>query len=163
MSYCISQGTIFNILCVCACVLSCFSCAWLFTTLQTIACQAPLSMRFSRQEYRSGLPCPTPGKLPDPGIKTMSLRSVELVGGFFTTNATWEAHLIISYNKKRTRWRIYIYIRKTNHFGVTQKLTQYCKSAKFQFFKNQMHVYRLGMKKWAAKLKIQLLFYKRNT
>ena len=51
----------------------------------TVAFQAPLSMEFSRQEYWSGLPCPTPGDLPDPGIKPMSLASPALVGGFFTT------------------------------------------------------------------------------
>ena len=38
-------------------------------TLWTVACQAPLSMRFSRQEYWSGLPFPSPGDLPDPGIE----------------------------------------------------------------------------------------------
>ena len=42
---------------------------WLFATLWTVACQAPLSMGFSRQEYWSGLPCPLPEDLPDPGIK----------------------------------------------------------------------------------------------
>ena len=35
----------------------------------TVACQAPLSMRFSRQEYWSGLPFPSPRDLPDPGMK----------------------------------------------------------------------------------------------
>ena len=40
-----------------------------FATLWTIAHQAPLSMGFSRQEYWSGLPFPSPGDLPDPGIK----------------------------------------------------------------------------------------------
>ena len=50
-------------------VLSCFSHVWFFATLWTIASQAPLSMGFSRQEYRSGLPCPLPGDLPDPGIQ----------------------------------------------------------------------------------------------
>ena len=39
----------------------------------------------------SGLPCPSPGDLPDPGIKPMVLTSPALAGGFFTTNATWEA------------------------------------------------------------------------
>ena len=39
----------------------------------TVACQAPLSMGFSRQEYQSGLPFPSPGDLPDPGIKLRSL------------------------------------------------------------------------------------------
>ena len=41
----------------------------LFATLWTITYQAPLSMGFSRQEYRSGLPFPSPGDLPDPGIE----------------------------------------------------------------------------------------------
>ena len=41
----------------------------LFATPWTIAYKAPLSMEFSRQEYRSGLPFPSPGDLPDPGIE----------------------------------------------------------------------------------------------
>ena len=59
--------------------------------LWTIAQQAPLSMGFSRQEYLSELPCPTPGHLPDTGIEPKSLRSPSLAGGFLTTNAAWEA------------------------------------------------------------------------
>ena len=55
--------------------------------------QAPLSMGFSRQEYWSGLPCPLPGDLSDPGIKPMSLMCPTLAVGFFTTNATWEGPL----------------------------------------------------------------------
>ena len=43
-----------------ACLLTCFSHFWLFTTIWTIACRAPLSMGFSRQEYCSGLPCLPP-------------------------------------------------------------------------------------------------------
>ena len=45
----------------------------------------------SRQEYCSGLPCPPPGGLPDPGIKPRSLTSPALAGAFFTTSATREA------------------------------------------------------------------------
>ena len=45
---------------------------WLFATLWTVAYQAPLSMEFSRQEYWSGLPFPSPGDLPDPGIEPWS-------------------------------------------------------------------------------------------
>ena len=41
-------------------------------TLWTVAHQAPLSMGFSRQEYWSGLPCSSPGHLPNPGIEPMS-------------------------------------------------------------------------------------------
>ena len=44
----------------------------LFATLRTVAYQAPLSMGFSRQEYWSGLPFPSPGDLPHPGIKPRS-------------------------------------------------------------------------------------------
>ena len=44
----------------------------LFATLWTVACQAPLSMVFSRQEYWRGLPSPSPRDLPDPGIKPAS-------------------------------------------------------------------------------------------
>ena len=56
-------------------------------------------MGFSRQEYWSGLPCPSPGDLPE-GIEPASLMSPDLAGKFFTTSATWEApgeliHLVI--------------------------------------------------------------------
>ena len=73
-----------------ACVLSHFGRVRLFATLWTIARQAALSMRFSKQEHWSGLPCSPPGDLPDPGIKPESLMSPALAGGFFTTSATWE-------------------------------------------------------------------------
>ena len=59
-----------------------------FATPWTVACQAPLSMGFSRREYWSGLPFPTPGNLPDPGIKLASPESFALAGGFFATIIT---------------------------------------------------------------------------
>ena len=74
-----------------ACVLTCFCCVWLCVTLWTVAGKTPRSMGFSRQEYSSGLPCPPPGDLPDPGIQPVFLMSCALAGGFFTTSATWEA------------------------------------------------------------------------
>ena len=52
---------------------SCFSHVRLFVTLWTVACQAPLCVRFSRKEYWSGLPCPPPGDLSDPEIEPGSL------------------------------------------------------------------------------------------
>ena len=73
------------------CVLSHFSRVWPSVTPWTVALQAPLSMDFSRQEYWSGLPCPPPGDLPDPGIKSTSLMSPALAGGFLTTSVSWEA------------------------------------------------------------------------
>ena len=53
-------------------MMSCFSHVQLFATLWTVACQAPLSVGFSRQEYWSELPCPPPGDLPNLGIKPAS-------------------------------------------------------------------------------------------
>ena len=47
-------------------------CLTIFAAPWTIACQAPLCMGFPRQEYWSGLPFPSPGDLPDPGIESRS-------------------------------------------------------------------------------------------
>ena len=69
-------------------------------TLWIVPRQAPLSIGFSRQEYWSGLPFPSPGTIPDPGIQPESLMSPTLAGGFFTTIAAWEA----------TQFYIYTYI-----------------------------------------------------
>ena len=68
------------------CVLRRFSCVRLFANLQTIACQAFLSMGFSRQEYWSGLTFYPPGNLPYPGIEPAFLMSPELASRFFTTS-----------------------------------------------------------------------------
>ena len=56
---------------------------WLSVILWTVVRQAPLSMGFPRQQYRSGLPYPPPGNLPDPGIEPASLVSPALAAGFF--------------------------------------------------------------------------------
>ena len=71
--------------CLRACVLSQFSHVQLSTTSWTVVRQAPLSLGFSRQEYWSGLPCPPPENLPDPGIKPTSPASPALAGRLFTT------------------------------------------------------------------------------
>ena len=70
-------------------MLSHFSCVRLFAALWTVAHQAPLSMRFSRQENWRELPCPPLGDLPDPGIEPTPLRSPALTGRF-TTSANFE-------------------------------------------------------------------------
>ena len=72
-----------------------------FATLWTVAHQAPLSMEFPKQEYWSGLPFPSPGDLPDPGIKS---ESPALARGFFTTS-TKARHKLLIIRKKI----IYIY------------------------------------------------------
>ena len=69
-------------------MLSHFSYVQLFATPWTAAHQALLSREFSRQEYWSGMPFLPPGDLPEPVIKPMSLMSLALAGGFFTTSAT---------------------------------------------------------------------------
>ena len=51
------------------------NCVRLFAIPWTVVQQTSLSMTFSKQEYWSGLPCPPPGNLPDPGIEPASLES----------------------------------------------------------------------------------------
>ena len=84
--------------CVCVCVHECvcvhartharahsvallLSCALVFAAPWTVDCQASRSMEFSRQQYWSGLSCPTPGDHSNPGIKPVSLASPVLAGG----------------------------------------------------------------------------------
>ena len=62
---------------------------WLFETPWTVAHQAPVSTEFSRQEYWSGLPFPSPEDLLNPGIKPGSLVWPALAGGFFATSFWW--------------------------------------------------------------------------
>ena len=79
--------------------------ARLFATTWTVACQAPLSMLFSRQEYWSGLPCPSSGNLPDPRDQTQ----VSCIAGwFFTIWTSWEwmkcySSTILEGDKKETK------------------------------------------------------------
>ena len=65
-----------------------------YVTLWAIACQAPLSVGFSRQEYWSGLPCPPREDLPDSGMELRSPVSPALAVVFFTASATWEVRAI---------------------------------------------------------------------
>ena len=82
-----------------------FSCVQLFVSPWTVACQAPLSMGFSKQRYQNGLPFPPPGDPPDPVIEPTSFMSLALAGGFFTTSTTWEA-LIPSAKVKEIKAKI---------------------------------------------------------
>ena len=98
----------------------------LFATLWTIAPQAPLPMKFSRQEYWSGLPCPPAGDLPHPGIKPVSFMSPALAGEFLTTSAT-----IGKGNKKTILYMIAS--KRTKYLGINLAkeikdfCTEYCK------------------------------------
>ena len=75
---------------MCVCVYVCVR-AQSWATVSTpwaVALQAPLSVGSPRQEYWSGLPSPSPGDLPNPGIEPMS---PALAGRFFTSSTTWQA------------------------------------------------------------------------
>ena len=65
-----------------------------FVTPWTVAHQALMSMGFFRQEYWSGLPFPTPGDLPKPGIEPRSPESPALSGRFFTTEPPWKSKCV---------------------------------------------------------------------
>ena len=80
-----------------------------FVAPWTVSPLAPLSMEFSKQEYWSGLPVPTPGDLPNPGVEPTSLVSPALAGGFFTTCTTWEVPLKIQWlvNAHQDWWEFY--------------------------------------------------------
>ena len=78
-------------------MLCCFSHVQLFATLQTVTCQAPLSMGFSRQENWNELPFPPPGDFSNPQIKPVSLISPALTGGFFTMSAIFSSVQLLSH------------------------------------------------------------------
>ena len=84
--------------CVTTCVLSPVR---LFGTPWTVVYQDPLSVGFSRQEYQSVLPFPSPGELPDPEIEPTSLASPALAGGFFTAEPSGKPHSEYSLAHKR--------------------------------------------------------------
>ena len=76
---------------------------WFFVTPRTVVCQAPLSMEFSRQEYRSGLWFPPPGDLPDPGIEPEPPGSPALAGRLFTTVRPGSLILARGHTKSHTQ------------------------------------------------------------
>ena len=85
-------------------MLSCFRDIQLFVTPWTVAHQAPLSTRFSRQEYWSRMPFPPPGDLLNPGIKPRSLTFPALAGEFLTTSATREAPRVTNRSNLGVQW-----------------------------------------------------------
>ena len=98
-----------------ACVLSCVP--W------TVACHTPLSMELSRKEHWSRLPFPTPGNLPNPGIKLMS---PVLVGRFFIT-----AHLESPRNSLDGIFYSFCSTKLTNEILCFQILSGKCKKEEF--------------------------------
>ena len=87
-------------------------------------------MGFSKQEYWSGLPCPPPGNLPDPGIEPVSLMSSAVARGFFTTRALWEAQNL-SNTQRSSRWQTdsfraqaWTWIQKSDSYPVVSDSLQ---------------------------------------
>ena len=86
-----------------------------------------LALEFSRQEYWSGLPFPSPGNLPNPGIEPASLMSLALAAGFFATSAIWEAQN--PNNDLSTYWFLWAWVRiltmpsgvKRHHFPMSEE------------------------------------------
>ena len=99
---------IFVYICICAyrkkgiyvymlLLLSCYIMCYSFAIPLTVACQSSLSVEFSRQEHQSGLPFPSLGDLPDPGIELVSVCISCIAGRFFTHWVSWEAPYIYTY------------------------------------------------------------------
>ena len=118
------------------CMLRCVS---LFVTPWTVACQAPLSKGFPRQEYWGGLPFPNSEDLPDSEIEPTSLLSPALAGRFFTTSSTsiiWEAkHYKLykiqnSISKRHPTYLAYV----KNSYNSATKTIQFLKMGKRWYF-----------------------------
>ena len=88
-----------------------------------------LSKGFSRQEQWSGLSCPPPGDLPDPGIKPASLMSPALAGRFFTTSATgkpyWHTFLVIQVLGHWCRTSLTTHLLTSTYKNITRMPTFY--------------------------------------
>ena len=94
-----------------------------------------LSMGFSRKEYWSELPFPSPGDFQDPGLKLMPLISPTLAGGFFTTSATWEALDLFTQNREHPD--LFFLGRKE----LTPRVHSHiCKSAKLRYTVHSLQV-----------------------
>ena len=134
---------------VCACVLSCFSPVWVFATLWTEGCQAPLSMGFSRQEYWSGLPFPPPGDLPDSGIDQRIKPYISCIGRrvLYEHSKIKTGTLQILANK-------HIINEKCLHFKMD------CGKSIYHSYKTSTLIFRLPKVHWSLPKKLLCLFVK---
>ena len=98
IAVCICSSQFPNLCLLPTCMLSHFSCVWLFSTLWTVASQAPLSMEFSRQGYWSELPCPLPGGSPQPRDWIHIFCVSCIAGRFFTAEPPGKPNLCLSHH-----------------------------------------------------------------
>ena len=118
---------------VCMCVLSRFSHVRLFGNIWTLACQASLSMGFSRQTYRSGFPCPPRGGLPNPAMEPMSFMYPALGRQHLFISATWEGPNLQSLCLKIKGFEL-------NHHNSFQPTIKVCKFVYIWF----LHWYQMN-------------------
>ena len=104
-----------NPICVCLCSVT-QSCRF-FAAPWTVPCQAPLPMEFSRQEYWNGVPFPTPGDLPDPGMEPAFLVSPALANRALITSASWEIQEFNIYCIRQCRLGFGILLLPSNMTG----------------------------------------------
>ena len=129
-TYVIKHNYLFTkCICVCVCVCVCMyvcivvsmcACIWLFVTPWTVAPQAPLSIKFSRHKYGSGLTFPPQGDLLNPVMEPSSPESPALAGGFFATSPPEKpirvcvsvclctSLIILSSNKIKIAWMFHL-------------------------------------------------------
>ena len=139
---------------MCACVLSCFSRVRVFATLWTEACQASLSMGFSRQEYWSGLPFPPPGDLPDSGIGQRIKPYISCTG----RQVLYHEHSKIKTRTLQTKYYIlankHIIHEKCLHFKMDCGKSIYCS------YKTSTLIFRLPKVHLSLLKKLLCLFVK---
>ena len=157
---------------------------WLFVTPWTAACQAPLSMEFSKQACWSGLPFPPLGDLPDPGIEPPSLASTTLAGGFLTTMPPGKLHIypqlftnkisyfFMTWILARGNTRSSIYTKEKMVSGLERKYANDCISKgcfKICQYHNQVvkkkgviQPFNNWMPSWPLNSTIDLFFFKKT-
>ena len=130
---------------------------WPFATPWTVANQVPLSMGFSRQEYWSGLPFPSPGDLPDPGIKPTSLASPALAGEFFATRSGLFGSKYMSLNPQILTVREWLFYRFIVERSVAQR--NFCifqQVAEMRFAFRVCNHYAVGLLRCSVKVRTKL-------
>ena len=160
---------------LCACVLSCYTHGQLFATLWTVTHQAPLSTGFSRQEYRSGLPCPSPGDCPNPGIEPMSPEAPALQEGSLPLSHWGSPTLFVRTQRKiqmlvnnktdtiveYSYWGVLYNKKKKKNYNYMQQVSQTLCWAKevntiqiiwtLSFICSSKHTYKDGAGLWCQK------------